>query len=697
MSEYPKGLLDWAGHRAGGVRRLFHDASGRPAREVIETPLLARVREWARDLAVARTKTPRVVLLVGGPGNGKTEAVESAIVALDDSFSLAGELMSRLRREFTRVDGTPVPRLASAQLRPGGPSFQPSLVVVQDASVADPARPEMSPAELLVEDLETHALGATNTAYLACVNRGILDDAMILAVEKGRRDVIGLVEATIRAVGVSPEATSCWPLAAFPDVAVWPMDVETLVATPIGSTSSAAAQLLEIALREDRWPAPASCPAKERCPHCASARVLRETGPRDALLRILRWYELATGKRWTFRDLNSLFSYLLAGAQVDDAGAAAPCEWAARQMNDATAAGDRTKSRRQLAPFMLVSAQYQHALFGAWAAANVRGMEQCLRDFEKSGTSSLKSFDTIAGLLKFIAGNRGLSVPATLAPQLASLSEVLDPSLADPQDELPFASGTKTLRELDARFSQSVDAGLAYVRRHGCLTPVETDLLERLRVADDELADGEVRRGTPASASRLQYLLRDFACRLVRRSLGVRFALTRDAALLAEFQRVDEGDKGLIHEAARQVEALLNQDDRFEICLNTTFGEPQPPRAHRAVLRTSKQKVKARESSAAGRPPSSVRFLSIGNSRSEHSIPLTYELFRSVRDLKNGLLQSSLPRTVVALLDTTRARLAGRVVRDPETLEDAEIFLGARPEVIARELESFVVRTRGAR
>ncbi len=43
-SLFPAGLLDWAGHRGGGVRRLFDENSGRPAGEVIETMLLARLR-----------------------------------------------------------------------------------------------------------------------------------------------------------------------------------------------------------------------------------------------------------------------------------------------------------------------------------------------------------------------------------------------------------------------------------------------------------------------------------------------------------------------------------------------------------------------------------------------------------------------------------------------------------------------------
>ncbi len=118
MSElFPKGLLDWAGQRSGGVRRLFHEGSGRPAGSVIETPLLVRVRAWAHGLVAEPDSTPRVLLLVGGPGNGKTEAVEAAVSALDAALEKGGLLEATLRRDFNRGDGSPVPRLASVALR----------------------------------------------------------------------------------------------------------------------------------------------------------------------------------------------------------------------------------------------------------------------------------------------------------------------------------------------------------------------------------------------------------------------------------------------------------------------------------------------------------------------------------------------------------------------------------------------------
>ena len=120
------------------------------------------------------------------------------------------------------------------------------------------------------------------------------------------------------------------------------------------------------------------------------------------------------------------------------------------------------------------------------------------------------------------------------------------------------------------------------------------------------------------------------------------------------------------------------------------------PPSRRATLVTSKQKVKAVEASTDGRPASGVRFLSIGSGQGTHALAMTFELFRAVHDLRAGLLPASLPRPVVALLDTSKSRLAGIVVRDEDALDDAEIRLGTMNLVVRRELGSFVVSRKDA-
>jgi len=679
---FPNGLLDWAGHRGGGVRRPFHSASGRPSGAVIETPLLSRLSDWATSLAAGTPGTPRAVLLVGGPGNGKTEAVEQALQVLDAALGMSGSFIAGLEMMFSGQDGQPVPRLVRLELFSS--SNPNTLRLVQDASVNDASMPGKPPRELFVEDLEQHVVRCERDVYLACVNRGVLDEALIWAIDHGRADAQKLLESVIKAVGMSPNSPACWPLEGYTNVAVWPMDVESLVGD-VPAQQSPAMQLITVAVDATKWPVEGACPAGERCPHCISRGLLAIDEHVQNITRVLRWHELATGKRWSFRDLFSLLSYLLAGVGHSEGDRQFnPCEWAQRQMDLSQRTGSRSEPARYRAPFALMAAQYQHALFCIWPRLPGRGLRPMLKEL---------GVDSDAGLLglHYFLGARGpSSMPPTLGAQLLDISDALDPAVADPHEVITFASTDRTLRDIDARFSQSVADGFAFVRRW--LSPLEADVLQLLKASDELLATAEVRRRRPAGARRLQHLVREFSCRLVRRSLGVRYGIVKDRQTLSDFGHVVAGNVQILHETGKHVEALLNDRDRFVVSLNTTFGEPLPPQSRRAFLTTRKQRVRSVEPVVDGRPMPAVRFFSVGTGSQAKPIALTYDLFRSVRELRTGMLPASLPRPVVALLDTTRARLAGLIVRDDEAIDESEIHVGARGEIISRELGEFVVR-----
>lgn len=687
MSRYPGGLLDWAGNRAGGVKKLFYEASGRPAGQVIGTPLLERLGRWAAAVAENDPKIPKAILLIGGPGNGKTEAVEFTIGQVDASFGLGGRLVSDLASKFAPADGATAPRLAtSGEVVFPHPLAIERISIVQDASVSERDRTE-SPAELLVEDLDALLKGDARRLYLACVNRGILDDALIVATEAPNEGVRSLLMTIVQAVALNTDAPECWPLDGYQDFAVWPMDVETLT-DEIEGRESAASQLLGIALSPEDWPQAKECAAAEQCPFCTSRAQLSKEPYRSSFLKILRWYELASGKRWNFRDLFSLISFLLAGSPPSlSTSPYEPCEWAARLLSLNPKAGLKHEIARHRGLLNVLSAQYQHALFGSWPVEHAKSLRRDLADLK------LTDEPFLSALLQFLSLDKKRPLTATLASQLSGLSDFLDPGFADPDHVVGVSSNTDIhFRDIDRRFSLSVQEGRRFISKYGCLSALEIEVLKAFEVADNRLSDEAVRRHKPATATRVQALLRTIACQLVRRSVGVRSGVTRDAVVLGDFHRVSRGDPALLHEAVKRVEMLLNDKERFVVTLNTTFGEPLPPPQRQAVLTTAKQKVKALEMPKGDRPVSPVRFLSVGSGVNGQAVALTYDLFKSAKVLRMGMIPASLPRSVVALLDTTRARLSGQIVRDEDLLDGSEIRIGMRDDVIVRELGTFLVR-----
>jgi len=672
---FPARLLDWAGNRAGGVRRPFDESSGRPGERVFNTNLLAKLQDWCGEVGAGSQAAPRIILLVGGPGNGKTEAIETTMGWLDAALGCAGALATELSRSFRPAEGK-VPRLVSVDAgrlaRPARDGL--GLSIVQDASVVAGTSGK-SAAELLLEELDGACADGAAGLYLCCVNRGVLDDALIVAAESGRSASRALLETVTRAVSLLPDAPPCWPLRSNPEVAVWPMDMESLLVGTEDGSPPPARQVLCHAVDAGLWPAAGACDAGPRCPFCASREQLSHPREEGALLAMLRWYELGSGKRWNFRDLFSLFSYLLAGHRHETrASDLMPCAWAASlaYADDQAARNAKPSPRTSTAIFELVSAQYHHALFHLW---DREAGPSLLKDIKELG---LQDNNTAMGLQWFLDSRRSPYLPAMIEGLLDSFASLLDPALARPDTTIEVSRNTSyRLRDIDTRFSRSVAEGLEHIRKSRVLTGLEVELLRRLAELDTHLSRQDVRKKRSATATRIQRLVRDFSCRLVRRSIGVRTMTVPDAMVLQEFQEVveDKHDDGMF-EVAREIELLLNKNQEFEVSLTTTFGQPLPPLNVQALLVVPRRHVQPANASREGRPAAPLRFLEVGEGSSAQDVALTYDLFKAVKDIERGMSNASLPRSVLALLDTTGARLAGPIVRDDTVLRRAEIRLG---------------------
>lgn len=689
--KYPEDLLSWSGDKAGGVKKLFYEGSGRPSGEVISTSLLERLRAWARDIGGGNAAAPRAVFLIGGPGNGKTESIEYTIRELDTAMGMNGALADELAARFGGTGNAPPGRLVTSRLTFPEASKVGYISIVQDGSEAVRGDPT-SPAEHLCNDIRSLIRDGDGKVYMACVNRGVLDDALIRSTEAGDVEVTELLKKIVQSASMSALGIDCWPLEGYPGVAAWPMDVESLTEeAPWEGTRSAARQILQVATQASNWPEFGACPAGERCPFCTSRRLLAGEPHQSSFIKILRWFELSSGKRWNFRDLFSLVAYLLAGTtEVDSNATYQPCEWAKAQLDPKEGNASKREAKRMRGLFRLVASQYQHALFDSWPVDRANMLRNDLKDL------GLGDQSVLVGLQQFLAYDKRKETTSTLRAQLAGMSTTLDPALASPGFEVAVSANTKIkFEDLDRRFSLSIKEGRLFLQKYQCLSVLELDLLKALEEADAKLSDEATRRRKPAVAERVQALIRFVACRVARRSVGARAGVTRDSDVLVEFELVLGGSATALQVATQRIEGLLNKNRQFQVSLNTTFGETLPPPERRVLLTTDMQKVRqVPQVDVRSRPKLPVRFLSVGTGAAAQPVALTYELFKATKSLRKGMVPASLPRSVVALLDTTRAKLAGMVVRNEDALEGSEIELGLREDVIVRNFGSFVVAKR---
>lgn len=680
---YPAGLLSWAGHRSGGVRKPFLSTSGRPTGIRLETPLLKRMGAWIDDLVAGVSSAPRSLLLVGGPGNGKTDAIESCIELFDKRLGARGAIFEAFSRQFREADGLP-PRRAVVNLTTLDidlpEHLRTSIALVQDATVGDPHE-DASAEELLLAELADRLEPTEPTIYLCCVNRGILAHAATIAHGHSRGDEVdSLVTQITRAVTSGPEPLQCWPLDGYDHVAVWPMDVESLVDANAEKTT-VAHQIFQVALDEQRWVT--DCKAGPRCPFCWNRRTLSHKDTLDALIQQLRFYELASGKRWTFRDLFSLVPYLLVGdaseLRIKDKDYL-PCEWAAKQFHIAENATQESPERAY-APYLLVSRLFHHRLFGRWPSLD-SGDHRKAKDILKAG--AVKSgVQSARDLFRYLS--RRANLKSTAGSDIGEIlehavSDCLDPGLARGTEEILRKSGgdAYSSNAIEELFSLSVSEGLEVTKSQ--LAPLERDLLASLARADEELVDENFPRNDSHHVRLLQGSVRQFAARLAKRSLGARQGVCLHFSAFKDYAAIIEGG-GDFNSVRRQMTRLLHGDgSSFSASLVTTFGQPVARRNREIKLMTRKVRVKEILREKTSSPPrDSLPYLQVA----ETTVPMTFPLFKALKEVDSGLHEASLPAEIFTLLNGVKSFVSGRLVRDKSMLEDdARIVFGAAPEQV---------------
>jgi hypothetical protein len=683
---YPEGLVNWAGHRDGGVRRPFRSESGRPTGEQIETPLVKRLNNWVANLVEGKD-CPRVLFLVGGPGNGKTDAVEGCISFFDERISANGKLAEAFSRQYAAGDNQLPPRKVIVDLssiKADLPeNLQISISLVQDATEGDPLRKE-TPEELLLEDLDSVLSEDQTNIYLCCVNRGVLARAAELAYESPSHSAVStLLNVMTECVTSSPSSPRCWPLDEFSNIALWPMDVESLVDRDVAEDGlTVGHQIFGVALNESKWGQP--CKLNTRCPFCQNRKILSRRKSLDSLIDFLHYYELSSGKRWTFRDLFSLVPYLLVGDHIEleiKGKVLSPCEWASEQYR-LSREGVVGTPERDRALYLLMSRLYHHRLFPVWPSFDKGDLRNSKRLLLKgsdldSGINSARAFFRYVIYNKTINSGLNGDVPARIRN---ALGPTLDPALA--LQKITLFSRKEddiSVADVEDMFSLSIRDGIELVGSQ--LETLESDVLNQLADADESLMEDKFPRNRMKEASLLQSTLRQFASRLTKRSIGTKNGVCRNVERFQQYVSATE-NTSVINDVRKALRSLLNNsNNQFCAGLATTFGQPI---AHKSrdiylVLDSPINVTKVNRVAIEGRPKEYLPYLQVD----KHYVPLTFELFQALVEVNNGLHESSLPNEIYSLLDRVKSLVSGRVVRDPNVLsQDPSMILGISGEVI---------------
>ena len=246
LERMPDALMSWSGSASGAVQVVFEDKFGNPCRKAYETQLIRRIHSLSEQVRDGKI-TPKVVMLAGGAGNGKTHAVQHLLEQIaDDKPGLASEFRKRSKDRLVKFDlrSTDKP-LFSKQIQ-----GVKQLWVVQDASEADPSG--ATPEDLLNNAIK-EALGSEGIMLLVCDNRGVLYGAAAQAKASGGSnavaDFLGNVVLCLDPLGIDRD---CWPMGSHKDCFVWPLDIDSLFEA-VGKDVPSVGQQVLASIYDQKW------------------------------------------------------------------------------------------------------------------------------------------------------------------------------------------------------------------------------------------------------------------------------------------------------------------------------------------------------------------------------------------------------------------------------------------------------------
>lgn len=642
---------------------------GRPLDDIVETSLIKRIKGLARSLIDKEPAAPRWIFLIGGPGNGKSEAVETFVHELDDLTNSTGDLINTVSRKFEpnpvaprRVDVVDT-ELQGSVLR----DRLRRLIIIQDASAVD--GPDQIAEDALIEDLADLVTcpPGQEPVFICCANRGLLARSLSTIQAKESLDWLNVNDVTeilsqlLTATGLGPGALAddrpeCWPLEHDSRFAAWPLDLDSIITVEEGV--SPFEQMMSAAIEQQRWEGEygcSDCSSRTMCPFYVNAAMLRDPNARRALVQLLRHSELATGQRWNFRDSFSLCAELIVGQRDDfssENGTDTPCQWVHERVDEISHGGQRAV--RLSAAWELAFHLYSQSLFPVW-----------LDPADELDKNTIGKFELTRSALSMFYQphrSRGSQIRQVLS---GTFSQKLDPALATPP------SSESVLKAVEDEFAQSTRQGLETFRQS--LIPLIVELLDSMSLAEEDWID-IVRESSKARA--VLQALRILCATLMKRFVGVREGEYLDVEYLFKYESILR-DSDRLQELIQPLKAILAPGGTFGGSLIQVYGQPSPDSARDILVTHPLGIVRPRVASESTdkRPGHDVPWIEVRG----HHIPLTFELFAALRAHLFGARMASFAPHTRAAVDKVNNAIAGTSARDTDGMRggDVSIRVGA--------------------
>jgi hypothetical protein len=451
------------------------------------------------------------------------------------------------------------------------------------------------------------------------------------------------------------------------------MDIESLVKPQISFIETPAFQIITEAVNESKWKCSTCNVNKNNCPFYQNKSALQDENILKSLLQILSDFEIISNKKWTFRELFSLVSYMIVGSE-HEFGKKDPCDWV-KENELLLFSPDAQK--RIFAIWDLNSHLYHYRLFKNWP--NFYSISRT----QKTEIKTIFQYSLLSKELFGYFTNRALK--GNYKPDIAKILdnlffENIDPSQLS-NEKLILPQLGISLRDLESTFSFSVEAGYELIKNH--LNPLEDLLFKSLIEIEKEL-DNKARFEPSISSMRIDeilVILKSISIRYFKRLFFSRVGISKDELYLTEFRKlnlIDDKDLLKLKKVRDLFDNLIQESNGLSLVVNSSISQPQMLRENqiRIDIRRLPIKFSYIKDDINDVPRNQIRIFTI-EFKDKYYIPLTYQLYKALFQLNDGLRPSSLPSEVLSMLDSIKSKLSGIIVRDIDILQNSNLVIGS--------------------
>jgi hypothetical protein len=679
-------LFEWHGYKSGGVKIPFTDR-GKPTSITIETDLINMLNVLVSEMLTGKYENALNVFFVGGPGNGKTEALEYFCLKAIEGNRNFDELLNQLQEKSKKAGRI-------IEIAVNYPSFN-RIKLVPDASVSYSGS---DPATSMMEDLKD--IEDPLCLYVCCINRGILHDVTEKAEVHSRNYFSELLEINSNTLEVQ---SNSWPsYLGLEDrkvlTAVWPMERSSLFGLN-DNRISPFQQIIQIALREYSW--------NEIDTDLQNAgfdlaynpfKVNVDTlllGEAENIRKIVETYELLENRRLTFREVLAFVSYLLLGFEEEyhDTGFKLNPERRVKHLLE-TFRDNNSEVMGFVSCFKLAMMQTEFRLFRRWPDLSEVVGDQVWKKYLEGGR-----YPAILAFCQIFSSNHEKISKTDVYKLIEYVGENLDPSLIDSESSETFGP-QYLLNNVDVLLQSSVSSLVPMLADLEFFSKLDSFNLLFFSCVESEL---DAIKATCSKSriigivERLTILLKKITSVYVKRKIGAVNGITPYTARMSSYSvpTMDDYFKQLYSpiESLLGIQRLYGTSRRFgklKAGLNSTFG--QPARGGGEIYFIGEIQYTIRiykiKGQSCRQPVSNLLYLKltvITENELEKLIilPFTFKFYNAVYDLRRGLKKGTVPREVTATFDRMRSFLEGVMVH--KAIEGSLIVFPSKREI---EIES---------